>query len=72
MATNLKRRNSELLGEIQQLRDSNAALNTLVQALRSREAHDAGVLLQKIREGVDVESIIQSMSAGDLLLQLQG
>ncbi|KAJ0124829.1 hypothetical protein J7T55_006172 [Diaporthe amygdali] len=71
MATSLKRKHSELQAEVRQLRNSNAALNTLFQALRSRKAHEAGAILQSIREGDDVETIIQSMIAGDVLLQLQ-
>lgn len=70
-ATNLRRKHSELQAEVQRLHESNAALNTLFQALQSREAHEAGAILQRIRGGTDVESILQSMSAGDLLLNLQ-
>lgn len=70
-ATNLRRRHSELQAEVERLRQSNAALSTLFQALRFREAHEAEAILQQMRDGVDVDSIIQSMRAGDLLLNLQ-
>lgn len=70
-ASNLRRRHSELQTEVQRLRESNLALDTLFEALRCREAHEAGAILQRIREGDDVESILQSMGAGDLLLHLQ-
>lgn len=70
-ASNLRRKFSELQTEVRRLHESNAALNILFQALRSREDQEAGAILQRIREGNDVESIINSMSAGDLLLHLQ-
>ncbi|KAL2272844.1 hypothetical protein FJTKL_05939 [Diaporthe vaccinii] len=70
-ATNMRRKHSELQAEVRRLHESNAALNSLFQALQSREAHEADAILQRIRGGTDVQSILQSMSAGDLLLNLQ-
>ena len=67
----MKRKHSELQTEVQQLRESNAALNSLFQALQSREVHEAGAILQRIRGGADAESILQSLNAGDVLLHLQ-
>ncbi|POS68593.1 hypothetical protein DHEL01_v213013 [Diaporthe helianthi] len=66
----MKRRHAEVQAEVQRLRDSNAALRALFEALRSRESQEAGAILQRIREGNGVESILQSMSAGDILLHL--
>ncbi|KAI7773819.1 hypothetical protein LA080_009834 [Diaporthe eres] len=70
-STNMRRKHSELQAEVRRLHESNAALNSLFQALQSREAHEADAILQRIRGGTDVQSILQSMSAGDLLLNLQ-
>lgn len=70
-ASNLRRKHSELQTEVRRLHESNVALNNLFQALQSRDDHEARAILQRIRQGNDVESIIQSMSAGNLLLDLQ-
>jgi hypothetical protein len=42
-----------------------------VHAIQSRPEADAMAIFNRIREGVDVESILQRIRAGDQLLQLQ-
>jgi predicted nucleic acid-binding Zn-ribbon protein len=67
----LKRKYSQLEHQIGVLRKSHNAMEQLIHAIQSRSEEDAAAIFQRIREGADVESILQSIITGDLLLQLQ-
>ncbi|KAG5985397.1 hypothetical protein E4U55_003625 [Claviceps digitariae] len=67
----LKRKHEYLDKEFQELQKSHNALQQLVQALQSRDEKDAMVILSRIRQHEDPETIMEHLRASDLLLELQ-
>ncbi|KAI0174869.1 hypothetical protein BJ166DRAFT_575040 [Pestalotiopsis sp. NC0098] len=59
----IKRQNKEL----QKIKDLQT---TLIDILRSRKQHDANVVLQRLRAGESVESLVNFIQHGDLLLKV--
>ncbi|KAJ4865698.1 fungal zn(2)-Cys(6) binuclear cluster domain-containing protein [Trichoderma breve] len=67
----LKRKYSELEKNMQQLQQTHASLQGLVDALRFRDQGDVEAVLRRLRQGQDVESIARQIQTGDLLLQMR-
>ena len=69
----MKRKYDEIQEQIRELRASRltTAAERVIQALQTRSDDDATAILQRLRAGTDVESILRLLEGGDLLLQLQ-
>jgi hypothetical protein len=67
----LKRKYSQLEQQFGALQESHHALAQLIYAIQSRPENDARAIFNRVREGVDVRSVLQLVNTGDLLLQLQ-
>lgn len=66
----LKRKFEHLGQEADNLRSSNATLLELMSLIRSRNAHDAMSIFQRLRAGTDAEAIVSAVREGYLLIQL--
>ncbi|KAH8892396.1 hypothetical protein GQ53DRAFT_822620 [Thozetella sp. PMI_491] len=55
--------------KISQLRDDISVQNELIDLLRERPARDVGTIIQRLKAGQDVGSIVNFVKDGDLLLQ---
>ncbi|KAL0931449.1 C6 transcription factor [Colletotrichum truncatum] len=69
--TALKRKHGQLESELERLRNSHLALSEVVEAMKTSNRTDALAILQRIRDGVDIEAVARSISIGDILLQLR-
>ena len=64
---------THLTAQKRQLSDLRAKCDVyedLIRILRNRDIQDADAVLQQVRAGEDVASIVKSLHAGDLLIQL--
>jgi hypothetical protein len=66
----LKRKYDTLERSMRQLEQSHSFLEQLVHALQVREEADATAIFGRLRQGANVESIVQHLRAGDVLTQI--
>jgi hypothetical protein len=67
----LKRKYSQVEGQLYKLERSHTNLERLIHALQSRSEVEATAIFQRLRDGADIETIVRHITTGDLLLQLQ-
>lgn len=67
----LKRKYADLGAQFIRSKQANHTLLQLFDAIKSRSESDASAIVQRIRAGVDPDSILRHVRTGDLLLQLQ-
>lgn len=66
-----KRKYAEIEQELSALRTSRTDVESVLNAIRSRDEADATAIFNLVRQGADIDSIVRHISTGDLLLQLR-